>query len=126
MRFERMTYCLEGSCSIQLSYQGINQTQLIEQIYQKQIKYASLNFKNYKPIPIKRLHSKFCTIESTINAKIGEISIIPIGGITFLNGSKIKSVNFLIEYQGSLYQLKFGNHDKSTLINIINIIKLKS
>ena len=22
MRFERMTYCLEGSCSIQLSYQG--------------------------------------------------------------------------------------------------------
>ena len=23
MRFERMTYCLEGSCSIQLSYQGL-------------------------------------------------------------------------------------------------------
>ena len=42
MRFERMTYCLEGSCSIQLSYQG-------KLIYKFVFKTKCLLSSKYKP-----------------------------------------------------------------------------
>lgn len=62
----------------------------------------------------------------TKNATIGEMSIIPIGGIIRLKGSKKISVNFLKERNGSLNQLIFGNQLNKTLMSISNIIKLKS
>ena len=66
----------------------------------------------------------FLTIDNTKKATIGEISIMPIGGINFLNGAKKNSLNAFIDLKGSLYQLIFGTHVNN--IDINNIKKIKS
>ncbi len=57
------------------------------------------------------------------NATIGEISIIPIGGIRRLNGARKISLKLLKVLNGSLYQLMFGNQDNKIVMNNSKNIK---
>lgn len=68
------------------------------------------------------LIKRFPTICITIKATIGEKSKPPIGGISFLKGAKKNSLNALIDLKGSLFQLIFGNQDKSMVIKRTYII----
>ena len=57
------------------------------------------------------------------NATIGEISIMPIGGIKRLNGARKISLKLLKVLNGSLYQLMLGNHESKIVINNSKNIK---
>ena len=71
----------------------------------------------YKPIATKNLTITSDRNDKQIKATIGEISIIPIGGISFLKGARNISLNALRLLKGSLCHLMFGNQDKSMVIN---------
>lgn len=55
---------------------------------------------------------------------IGEMSIIPRGGINFLKGARNSSLKLLKDLNGSLYQFMFGTQVKR--IDIVNNKNIKS
>ena len=73
--------------------------------------------KNYKPSLNKRRIKNFLKTPRQIKATIGEISIMPIGGISALKGAKKMSLNFLKVLNGSLYHFMFGIQVKRIEIN---------
>lgn len=79
--------------------------------------------KTYNPNPTNNPTSTFLKIESKKKATIGEISIMPIGGINLLNGPRKISLNALNERNGSLCHLTFGNQDNKIVINKTKNIK---
>lgn len=78
----------------------------------------------YKPKPESKPSTKYLKADKQKNATIGEISIIPIGGIILLKGAKNISLKFLKKRNGSLFQLIVGIHDKR--INTNNNKNIKS
>lgn len=78
---------------------------------------------SYKPSPDNKPTSTFLKIDNKKNATIGEISIMPIGGINFLNGPRKISLKALNERKGSRCHLIFGNQDSKIVINKTKNIK---
>ena len=60
---------------------------------------------------------KFLKIPRQMKAMIGEISIIPMGGMSALKGAKKISLNLLKLLNGSLYHFMFGIQLKRIEIN---------
>ena len=65
----------------------------------------------------------FLKIERQKKATIGEMSIIPIGGMSFLKGERNISENAFIDLKGSLYQFIFGNQLNKIVTNKTKKIK---
>lgn len=81
------------------------------------------NLLSYKPRLDNKDIVRFLNIPRQKNATIGDISIIPTGGINLLKGPRKISLKFLRLLKGSLYQLIFGNHDNRIVINKSRNIK---
>ena len=93
----------------------------ISKILKKPLNISGLNF--YNPNAESNIRIIYSNKESAKKATIGEISSIPTGGISFLNGAKNISLKALNDLKGSLDQSILGIQVNKMLINKSKNIK---